>query len=49
MLYPIMLSFRFDGKIKNYTTKQKQRVQHYQASITRNVKGTSQVKRKGKN
>ena len=41
MLYPVRLSFRFDGKIKRFTDKRKQRIQHHQTGFATNAKGTS--------
>ena len=41
MLYPMRLSFRFDGEIKRFTDKQKQRIQHHQTDFATNTKGTS--------
>ena len=42
LLYPARISFRFDGEIKSFTDKQKQkRIQHQQTSSTTNAKGTS--------
>ena len=42
ILYPVRLSFRFDGEIKSFTDKQKlKRIQHHQTSFTINAKGTS--------
>ena len=41
LLYPARISFRFQGKIKSFTGKQKQRIQHYQTSSLTNAKGTS--------
>ena len=42
ILYPVRLSFSFDGEIKSFEDKQKlKRIQHHQISFTTNVKGTS--------
>ena len=41
MLYSVRLSFRFDGEIKRFTDKQKQRIQHHQTGFATNGKGTS--------
>ena len=41
LLYPARISFRFNREIKNFTDKQKLRLQHHQTSFTTNPKGTS--------
>ena len=48
ILYPAMLSFRFDGEIKSFSDKQKlKRIEHLQTSFTTTTKGTS-LSREGK-
>ena len=40
ILYPVRLSFSFDGEIKSFEDKQKlKRIQHHQISFTTNDKG----------
>ena len=42
ILYPVKLSFKFDGEIKSFPDKQKvNRIQRHQTSFTTNAKGTS--------
>ena len=40
-LYLSRISFRFQGEIKSFTDKQKQRIQHHQTSSSTNAKGSS--------
>jgi len=42
LLYPARISFRFEGKIKSFTNKEKLKtIQHHQISSSTNPKGTS--------
>ena len=45
--YSARLSFGFDGEVKSFTDKQKLRIQHYETSCKRNVRGTSLSRKKG--
>ena len=41
LLYPARISFKYEGQIKSFTDKQKQRIQHHQTSSSTNAKGSS--------
>ena len=43
--YPVMISFKIDGKIKRFSDKQVNRIQYQQTSFTINVKGTYILKK----
>ena len=40
-LYPARVSFKYEGEIKSFTDKQKQRIQHHQTRSPTNPKGYS--------
>ena len=44
--YSARLSFRFDGKVKSFTDKQKLIIQHCETTRKRNVRGTSLSRKK---
>jgi len=43
LLYPVRISFKYEGEIKSFTDKQKkaERIQHHQTSSSTNAKGSS--------
>ena len=41
LLYLARISFTYEGEIKSFTEKQKQRIQHHQTSSSTNAKGSS--------
>ena len=41
LLYPARISFKYEGEIKSFTDKQKQRIQHHQTSCPTNAEGSS--------
>ena len=43
LLYPVRISFRYEGEFKSFTDKQKlvERIQHHQTSSSTNAKGSS--------
>ena len=41
LLYPARISFTYEGEIKSFTEKKKQRIKHHQTSSSTNAKGSS--------
>ena len=41
LLYPVRISFKYEGDTKSFTDKQAERIQHHQTSSSTNAKGSS--------
>jgi len=41
LLYPVRISFTYEGEIKSFPDKQAERIQYHQTSSSTNTKGSS--------